>query len=315
MTFAAPDLDLDLTDLAEGEWLARMDALGDEHGFWERLGDQHHALFVESGRRLLVTFESVEGARRSQNALPRGFDQVTRQGWSLLAVMSRGDTFFRDPAVWRNFDRWTDDGFFEDFETVLFCGAGPGGYAAAAFSVAAPGARVLSLRPYATLDPAVAGWDRRHLQARRRDWTSRYGYAPAMLDAADRAVVLHDPAEAADAMHAALFSRPNVTSLRAPLTGARTDTALERMSVLPLLLDLAMEGALDAQAFARLWRRRRSHAPYLRALLRRCDEAGRPGLAARVCRWGLRTVDRPLFARRLAQMGLAVPLHPGRAAE
>lgn len=314
MTLAPPDVELDLSDLSEPEWLARMEALGEEHGFWERMGHHHHALFVESGKRLLVTFESVESARRSPAALPRGFDQVTRQDWSLLAILSRGETFFRDPAVWRNFDRWSDDGFFEDFDQVLFMGTGAGGYAAAAFSVAAPGARVLALRPYATLDPAVAGWDRRHPEARRRDWTSRYGYAPAMLDAADSAVVLHDPAMPLDAMHASLFTRSNVASLRAPNTGPRIDQALEGMSVLPLLLDGAMEGSLDAAAFARLWRRRRRHAPYLRALLRQCESRNRPGLAARVCRWGLRTVDRPLFARKLAQMGMAEPLLPGQAA-
>jgi hypothetical protein len=59
--------------------------------------------------------------------------------------------------------------------------------------VAAPGARVLAFRPLATLDPAVAGWDDRFPQARRRDWTSRYGFAPAMLDAAAGAAILHDP--------------------------------------------------------------------------------------------------------------------------
>jgi hypothetical protein len=314
MTAPPLDLDLDLGNLAEPEWLARLDALGEEHGFFQRMGAQHHALFVETGRKLLVTFESVDQARRNPGALPRGFDQVTRSGWSLLALLSRGDTWFRDPAVWRSFDRWTDDGFFEDFDSVLFAGTGPGGYAAAAFSVAAPGARVLALRPYATLDPAVAGWDRRHLAARRRDWTSRYGYAPAMLDAADCAVVLHDPALQPDAMHAALFTRPNVTSLRVPHTGSRLDSMLDGMAVLPLLMDLAMEGGLDAAAFARLWRNRRRHAPYLRALLRRLEAEGRTGLAARVCRFGLGTVDRPLFARRLAQMGLA-PALPEQAAE
>lgn len=307
MTIAPPDLDLDLGDLSEAEWLARLDALGDEHGFWERLGPHHHALFVESGKKLLVTFESIESARRSPAGLPRGFDQVTRQGWSLLSILSRGETFFRDPAVWRNFDRWTDDGFFEDFDQVLFVGTGSGGYAAAAFSVAAPGARVLALRPLATLDPSVAGWDRRQPSARRLDWTTRYGYAPAMLDAADRAIVLHDPVVTLDAMHAALFTRPNVLSLRVPFTGTRIDPMLDGMSILPLLMDLAMDGTLDARSFARLWRRRRIHAPYLRTLLKQCEARGRRELVARICRWGLKTVDRPLYARKLAEMGLSEP--------
>lgn len=306
---APPDLDLDLSELTEGEWLARLDALGDEHGFWERLGAQHHALLVESpgapGKTLLVTFESVEEARRAPGARPRGFEQATRQGWSVLALLSKGDTFFRDEAVFRTFDRWTDDGLFEDFDRVLFFGAGPGGYAACAFSVAAPGARVLALRPYATLDPSVAGWDRRHVEARRRDWTSRYGFAPAMLDAAAGAVVLHDPAVAPDAMHAALFLRPNVESLCAPLAGPRPEATLEAMQVLPLLLDLGVDGSLDRDAFARLWRPRRAHAPHLRRLLKRCEEMGRPDLAARVARAGLATVDRPLFARKLVQLDAA----------
>jgi hypothetical protein len=297
-----PDLDLDLADLPEGEWLARLAALAEEHGFARPLGPHHHALFIEAGPRLLVTFESIDQARRNPGALPRGLDQVTRNGWSLLSLLSRGDTWFRDPAVFRSFDRWTDEGFLEDFERVLFVGSGAGGYAASAFSVAAPGSRVLALRPYATLDPAVAGWDRRHPAARRRDWTSRYGYAPAMLDAADRAAVLHDPTIAADAMHASLFTRANVVSLRVPHTGSKLDTMLDGMAVLPLLMDLAMESALDAPAFARLWRNRRHHAPYLRALLRHLEAQGRRGLAARVCHFGLDTVDRPLFARKLAEL-------------
>ncbi len=308
MSNALPDLDLDLGDLPLDQWLARLDALGEEHGFARDLGPQHRAIFLEAGPRLLVTFESLEQARRNPGALPRGFDQVTRNGWSLLCLLSRGETWFRDPAVFRSFDRWTDEGFLEDFERVLFVGTGPAGYAAAAFSVAAPGARVLALRPYATLDPSVAGWDRRHLAARGRDWTSRYGYAPAMLDAADRAVVLHDPAVSADAMHAALFARANVVSLRVRHAGLRPDALLDGMGVLPVLMDLAMEGTLDAPAFARLWRARRRHPPYLRALLRHVEAQGRRGLAVRVCRFGLGTVDRPLFARKLQE--LTAPRRP-----
>jgi hypothetical protein len=305
MTPTPPDLDLDLSGLPEAEWLRRLDALGEEHGAFERLGAHHASLFVDAGPRLLVTFESVDAARRRPGAAPRGLDHVTRNGWSLLALLSRGETWFRDPAVWRSFDRLTDDGFFEDFERVLFCGAGAGGYAAAAFSVSSPGARVLALRPYATLDPAVAGWDRRHLAERRRDWTSRYGYAPAMLDAAACAYVLHDPGHAPDAMHAALFHRPGVLSLRCPLAGARLEPMLDAMEVMPALLDLAMEGRLDRLAFARLWRARRAHPAHLRTLLKRLEGAGRPGLAARVARHGLLTRDRPLFERKLEELDLA----------
>jgi len=304
MATSTPDLDLDLGDLPEGEWAARLDALGDDHGFFERLGDRHLSLFVESGPSLLVSFDTIAGARRSPNALPRALDQVTRNHWSVLTILSRGDTWYRDPAVWRHFDRLTDDGFFEDFRTVLFAGAGPGGYAAAAYSVASPGARVLALRPYATLDPAIAGWDRRHLEQRRLDWSTRYGFAPGMIDAAQRVWVVHDPLHVPDAMHAALFHRPNVTLLRCRMTGTRLDAMLDGVQATPRLLDLAMDGTLDAPGFARLWRDRRRHSPYLRTLLKRLETEGRHDLALRLCRYGLGTVDSPLFARKLAEYGI-----------
>jgi hypothetical protein len=256
-----------------------------------------------------VTFGSIEEARRAPGALPLGLDHVTRNGWSVLAVMSLGDTWFRDPAVWRHFDRLTDDGFFEDFDSVLFAGSGPGGYAAAAFAVAAPGARVLAIRPYATLDPAVAGWDKRHPAARRWDWTSRYGFAPDMLQGASCAWVLHDPAQPLDAMHAALFHRPNVLSLPCRQGGARLDRLLQETDALPRLLDLAMEGTLGRAAFGRIWRARRRNLPYLRALLQTL-EAGkrRPRRLVHLCRFGLTTADRPLYERKLAA------LDPRRAA-
>jgi hypothetical protein len=54
---------------------------------------------------------------------------------------------------------WLITGFFDDFDQVVFYGAGQCGYAAAAFSVATPGATVVAIQPQATLDPRVTEWD------------------------------------------------------------------------------------------------------------------------------------------------------------
>ena len=294
------DLDRDLSGLTLEDWREALDDMGDEHGFCEGLGADHAALFVEQGRQLLVTFETMEAARALPGARPRGFEIAAREGWSLLALLSDGQTWFRADPVYRTFDRWSDEGFFDDFDRVLFLGAGAGGYAAAAFSVAAPGARVLAIRPQATLDPSVTGWDRRFTAERRRDFTSRYGYAPEMIDGAECAHVIHDPLYAPDAMHAALFRRPNVTALRAALTGSRLEQVLDQLGLIPGLARAAMAGTLTPVTFARAWRARRESAPYLRMLLKRLQADERPGLAARVCRHGLTTRDRAFFA---AQMG------------
>jgi hypothetical protein len=233
-----------------------------------------------------------------------------------MAFLSDGDTWFRDPAIWRTIDRLIDDGFFEEFDQVLFYGEGPAGYAACAYSVAAPGARVLALRPQATLDPEVTGWDRRFLPARRRDFRSRYGFAPDMLDGSAQAHVLYDPQNLNDAMHAALYRRVNVALLPCPQTGTKVEPLLDQMHLTTPLIESAMSGALTRVSFARLWRARRSNPAYLRALLRRAELAGRPCLATIVARHGQATRDVNWFTRKLAELAPAqLPESESTAAE
>jgi hypothetical protein len=298
----APALDDDLDDLALPDWLDRLAAIGDEHGYFERLGDAHACLFLDLSRTLLVTFETMEGARRLPDARPRALDLAIAEGWSAMAFLSDGETWFRDPAVWGTFDRLIDDGFFEDFDRVLFWGAGSGGYAACAYAVAAPGAQVLAYRPQATLAPSVAGWDRRFVADRRRDFTSRYGYAPDMIEGAGAVHVVHDPGQPMDAMHAALFGRENVRHYRVPTGGTRIDQMFDAMGIGRLIMQQAMAGSLNAVTFAQAWRARRTSVAYLRQLLRRLDADGRTGLIRSLCKHGLTTRDAPTFARRLAEL-------------
>jgi len=247
-----------------------------------------------------VTFETIAGIEAlSDTAQPIGFDIVRATGWSHLGLISDGDTWFRDRNVYAYFDRLIDDGFFEDFDQVLFYGAGPCGYAAAAFSVASPGATVLAIQPQATLDPRVAGWDDRYRHMRRTSFTDRYGYAPDMLDAADRAFVIFDPHERLDSMHAALFTRSNATKLRVPHLGSAIETDLFEMQMLYRLIVQACSGKLSADGFYALWRARRDHPPYLRALMHRLDSADRPYLLAALCRNVIARRPGPRFRRRL----------------
>lgn len=294
-----PDLDIDLTDLSRADWIARLDALGDEHGYLERLGSDHLALSVDAGPRLLVTFEGIDEVRARPDRRPVGFEFVERDGWSLLAILGEPDTWFRGDRVYRFFDRLTDDGFFEDFDRVLFWGVHDGAMAAASYSVAAPGATALLIRPIATLDARLAGWDRRFADKRRLDFTSRYGYAPEMLDAAAHAWVCVDPSSRADMIHAAMYRRPNTTILRADMARPRIESALDALDMMQPVVEAAMDGTLTQAAFARLWRARRESQHYLRTLLKRLEDADRTGLAARVCRHGLTTRDAAYFRRKL----------------
>jgi hypothetical protein len=300
MQDALNNIDVSLTGLNVAAWKDRLIAIADEHGMYRALGDKHFATFIDEKNTLLVTFETIQGIRAlSEHAEPLGFDMVKAQGWSHLCLISDGDTWFRDSRVYGFFDQLIDDGFFEEFEKVVFYGAGPCAYAAAAFSVAAPGATVVAVQPQATLDPRMTEWDDRFVEMRRTSFTDRFGYAPDMLDAAGQAFLLYDPREDLDAMHAALFARSNVARLRLPNMGATLQTSLIDMQILYRILSLAGTGRLTQRAFFSLYRARRTQVGYLRGLMARLDRDERPYLNMLLCRNVTSRMNAPKFRRRL----------------
>lgn len=280
-----------------------LDALKAEHGadgFQRQLDHRHSATLIARGPRLLVTFERVQDTLEgSETGMPVALDFAEDKNWSALHFTADDDSWFRSAAIYSFFDDLVDDGFFETFDRVAFYGAGMGGYAAAAFSVAAPGAQVLAVAPQATLDRDRAGWDDRFPRARRLDFTDRYGYAPEMLEAAGAAFVLFDPHERLDAVHASLFRSGNVTLLRCPHLGGRIARSLREMDLLHRVIEEAAAGTLTPQGFYRHLRRRRDHARYLRNLLFHLDDHQRPWLTALLCAHVLARRDAPAFRRRL----------------
>lgn len=300
MLDAPNPLDTPLNGLKKAEWLERFSEITEKTGFFQPLGARHCAGFVDEKPILLVTFETRQGIQAlSESAQPLGWDFARSLGWSHLSVISDGDTWFRAPEVYGFFDQLIDDGFFEEFDRVIFYGAGPCGYAAAAFSVASPGAHVLAIQPQATLDPRVTEWDNRFVEMRRTSFTDRFGYAPDMMDAAQQGYVLYDPREELDAMHAALFTRRNVTKLRLPNMGSALQSDLLSMELLFPILQAIGEDRFSEEEFARLYRARRDYPRYLRGLIARMDAAERPWMAAMVCRNVTSRMRAPRIRRRL----------------
>ncbi|MCL3883416.1 phosphoadenosine phosphosulfate reductase [Marivita sp. GX14005] len=294
---------ISLTDLRPAQWIDEMRALGETFGFFEPLGKRHNATFIEEGDTLLVSFESLPAIQAlSEDARPDGFDIAREKGWSCLSVISMRDTWFRDGEVYGFFDQLTDDGFFEDFDQVIFYGAGPCGYAACAFSVTAPGATVIALEPQATLDPRVTEWDDRFTEMRKLDFTDRYGFAPDMLEAAERAYIIYDPQKPLDAMHSALFERGGITRFRARHLGGGMQSHLARMGVLNDLVHSASAGTLDAARFAALYRKRRDHVSYCKRLFSAIDETERPYMAEAVCAYIVDHWGAPRYRRKLKKL-------------
>ncbi len=294
---------LSLSDLSPDQWLEEMQEIGESCGFFEPLGNRHNAAFVEKGDTLLVSFESLPAIQAlSEAARPVGFDLARANDWSCLTVISNRDTWFRDGEVYGFFDQMTDDGFFDDFDQVIFFGAGPCGYAACVYSVAAPGSTVVALEPQATLDARITEWDDRFTHMRRTDFSDRYGYAPDMLEAAKAAYVIYDPSDRLGAMHAALFQRSGVTRFRARHLGGGMQAHLTQMDVLEPLMTEAASGTLDSFQFARHYRKRREHALYCKKLFSVLEEQERPVLAEAVCAYIVNGFGAPRYRRKLKAM-------------
>lgn len=283
-------------------WLVAMDREGEDAGYFQRAGRSHWAYFADEKATLLVGFETVDAAHKRPGRRPLVQMVARPQRWSHLTLLAQVDTWWRDPGLYAFFDRLVDDAFFEDFDRVLFYGAGPAGHAAAAYSVCAPGAEVLLLAPRATMDPGIAGWDRRDLKARGLDFRSRYGYAPDMIEGAGRVTVLFDPTESLDAMHAALFRGPHVERIPLPHAGAGVEATLLRLGILEELMVEAAGPGLTRAAVTRAWRKRRGDQTWLKALLAQAGQTGSTRREAAICRWVIDRMRAPRFARRLAEL-------------
>lgn len=282
------------------DWRANLARIGAAEGFYEELGAEHSALYVARGKTLMVTFENLDHVyERGADRLPWGYEFVQRRGWSMLGLMAHDWTWYRDPAVFDFFDRLRDDGFFAGFDRVVFYGASMGGYAACAFSAAAPGATVLAISPQATLERSLAGWESRYVKAWRRDFSGRYAYAPDCIEAAERVHLFFDPAAPLDAMHASLFRGENVEKYRCRYMGHRIASLWLQMGILKQVTEGCVDGTMTRAGFYRMMRARHDAPRYQKALLTRVTEKGRHDLTIRLCTHVLENRRAPVFRQAL----------------
>lgn len=305
-------------DLSEAEWLDALRRIGNAQGSYSDLGRDHGAVFVEKSNDVLfVAFETVFGIRSgSENGMPLAFDICERRNWSHLTILAKRQSWFRDASVFGFFDRLVDYGFFDQFDRVIFYGAGMCGYAAGAFSVTAPGATAILVAPQATLERRLTGWDNRFPSARRISFDGRYADASHLIAGAETALVLHDPDEPEDAMHASLFRGDNVIHHRYRRGGAGAiESDLRTLSLVSKMAEAAAAGELTAARAATIMRARRRHVPYLRNLLSRVLSEERPQLTVWLCRTVLADQPLPRFRHHLERAEIQLGLRTHSSAD
>jgi pimeloyl-ACP methyl ester carboxylesterase len=213
--------------------------------------------------------------------------------------MAHDWTWYRDEAVYDFFDRLKSEKFFEQFDTVVFYGASMGAYAACVFSAACPGATVIAISPQATLDRDICSWEVRYQKAWKRDFNSRYGYAPDMVASAKNVFLFFDPLESLDAMHAALFRGEHVTKLKCRFMGHRIASALINMKILKPIIGACVDGTMTRPTFYTLLRARHEFRRHLRDLLGRIDEDRHPLLVSLLANYVLSRGNGPMFRRKM----------------
>ncbi|MDM7458780.1 MAG: hypothetical protein P3W94_005390, partial [Paracoccus sp. (in: a-proteobacteria)] len=252
---------------------------------------------------LVVTFDNLDIAMTKRaDRRPWGYEFIERQGWSMLGVLAGGWSWYREPWVAEQFLRLRDEGFFSTYRRVVFYGASMGGYAAAAFSAACPGADVVAISPQSTLDRKLVPWETRYRTAWGYDYSGPFGDAAQVSAEAARVTILYDPYERLDAAHAERFAQPNVVRLRCPLMGHRLGSSLSQMGILSPLITAALAGTLTESQFYRTLRARRNFPRYQKELFNRALARGRPDLARRVADWVLARGPHRAIRRGLARL-------------
>ncbi len=282
-------------------WRANLEALGGTDGFYRDLGPDHKAVYVKKGSTLVVTFENLDDARQSADRTPWGMDFMTSKGRSCLGLMAHGPTWYRATEVYDFFNDLQREGFFDQFENVVFYGGSMGGYGAAAFSAACPGSHVIAVNPQATLDRDVTvGWETRYKKVWTADFKSQYGNGAVMSKTARKVTLLFDPMIPQDAAHAALFNAPNVQKIRCRHFGHGLLTTMRHIGVLGKVVNGIIEETITPAEIYALLRARTRTPFYQKRLLTYLEQHNRHDLAEIYGRAVVRDSaprGRPHFAR------------------
>jgi pimeloyl-ACP methyl ester carboxylesterase len=242
--------------------------MAEKSGFYRDLG-RHFAVYVPRGSTCVVTFDNLKSRDQPAPRFPWGHDFCERKNYSQLGIMmTRRNDWFRQRPLCDFFDELSQNGFFDQFDDVVFYGSSMGGYGALTYAASCPSARAVAFSPQTSLSPAAVPWENRYRRGYDRgDWSiERYADAAETINQYKEASIFYDPYFKIDRLHANRLQQPNVNHFRCPFMGHKVPRMLLHMGVLDEVVTGAIEGTLEATQFYTLLRLRRDYIGYFRSL-------------------------------------------------
>lgn len=273
---------------------------------------RHVALYYERGSTLVVSFDNMKSRDALGQVYPWAYKFVAGLGHSHLGIiMQRRCDWFRQPDLEAYFDRLRDEGFFDQFERVIFYGASMGGYGALSYSAAVPGSDVVVFSPQSSLDQKVVPFETRYRDGFQRGRWKRTRYKDAVdgAKAARRVTVFADPFHTLDAAHAARLVSDNVIWAKCPSSGHNPARLMKFMGCLNEAVTKAFDGTLTEIEFRQIWRAHRDTQALARVILRQGMRSGHLDLVLRTLErleasqpgWNFRQIEAEVFEMWLAK--------------
>ncbi|MEW2917152.1 hypothetical protein AB1A64_08765 [Ruegeria sp. ANG10] len=255
-----------LTDPAP-PWFVELYPGGDGVGFLQKL-ERHSVLFHQrSASQLVVSFDNIANANDLSFARePWGWKFFRDEGWSHMGIFARTKAWYRDPEIITYFQNRAAEGFFDQFDQVVFAGASMGGFGALTFSELVPGANVIAFNPQTSLDERLVPWETRYRFGRVQDWDLPYGDAAQTVKQAGKAYVFYDPFFDLDRQQVTRLKGENVMLLKTWFSNHFAAPMLRKLGILKPVMQKAMDGSLEAGDFYKMMRARRRLPMVMRAI-------------------------------------------------
>ncbi|MGB7261605.1 MAG: glycosyltransferase family 61 protein [Albidovulum sp.] len=262
------------------------------------------AYFIRRSPVLFVTFDNLASVGEYDPPQPWILARTQKSGFSILGLIASRKDWYRNADTPRLLIALRDEGFFDQFERVIFTGTSMGAYAALTYSRIVPGSTVLAFSPQSTLNRDIAPFEARYRYAHRKwDWDdAEYLDAADAVEAAAEILLFYDPFVPEDRAHAARLQGGSVRHIKCGHFGHRLIRQLKSCGVLDGVFNDVGHNRFRPAAFRKALRTRRDVKTWRKEFLANIAARGHPTFALRMADYFLSTDPNARYARKMQKL-------------